>query len=268
MATGRGQGSTGEDATGHPTHAWFEAPVCRNCGAPLPTPWCGLCGQKKAERLGLRDLARETWQRWRVFELDVARGALRLTLLPGLVAREFVLGARKRHVHPLKLLLVAIALLLVLFNLGGYLQSRHAEVNAVHAVVQRYANWSFARGIPALLATSLLLFPRRGFNPTEHLVLATYCMVLILAVTIVGLLPTLVWPDAGFRAAHRQVMGPALMAAKALIVAVAFAQFFRLRPRRDALRIALAAAMFVAVDWWLLELYSRGVTRLVMRQMI
>jgi len=94
--------------------AHFKAQVCRNCGAARGTPHCGACGQQAAARFGAQDVWLEFWQSRRWFEMPLLRAALRLLRAPGLVAREYVLGARKRHVHPLKLLLFAVALLVLL----------------------------------------------------------------------------------------------------------------------------------------------------------
>src|SRR5690606_23115209 len=101
----------------------FDGAGCRNCGAALETPYCGQCGQARAQRIGLRDLRNEAWVRWRWFDKLSAQTALRLFVAPGRVAREYVLGARSRHFHPLKLLLVAVGLLLVALARANYLQS-------------------------------------------------------------------------------------------------------------------------------------------------
>lgn len=269
MTAGKPSGRELARSDARPEPAHFAAPVCRNCGARQDTPFCGQCGQPKARRLGMGDVGTEAWQRWRVFEWEVMGSVLRLIRAPGKVAREYVLGARRRHVHPLKLLLVAIALLMLALGASNYLESRHAEVNEVMALVRRYANWSFARSIVALTITSLLLFPRRfGYNFTEHLVLATYCQVLIIVAALAGALPTLAWNSPEAVLTHRQVMGLVMISLKALIVAVAFTQFFRVDLRRQGWRVALAVLVFSALDWSLLQLYSRLVTRLVLSQLV
>ena len=95
--------------------AYFEAAVCRNRAAPMETPHCGQCGQKHARRLGWRDLRKETWEHWRLFELTSVQTLWRLITHPGCVAREYVMGMRKKHMHPLKLLaLLVVALVLIL----------------------------------------------------------------------------------------------------------------------------------------------------------
>lgn len=245
--------------------AWFAAPACRNCGTAFDTPFCPACGQKRATRLGVRDLGREAWERWRVFEFDAARSGWRLVTGPGRVARDYVLGARKRHVHPLKLLLIAIACLIVVQNTGGYLRHGGAEMAPVFATLQRWANWSFSLGIVAMLASSLLLFPRRfGYNAIEHMVLAAYCQCLVIGLSVLNLLPTLVWNDPGFLRAHRGVAPLYLHPLGALLVGVALAQFFGLDLRRDGWRVVVAVAAYLAIDWVLVKLFSRAIVRLVM----
>src|SRR5690606_3633943 len=129
-------------------------------------------------RIGLRDLRNEAWVRWRWFDKLSAQTALRLFVAPGRVAREYVLGARSRHFHPLKLLLVAVGLLLVALARANYLQSPSQddeEVARAMALVAAYGKWSFSLGIAAIVAASPAVFPRRlGYNRVEHLVLAAY----------------------------------------------------------------------------------------------
>src|SRR5690606_24553950 len=87
--------------------------IAASAGAARPTRVGGKGGQGRARRIGLRDLRGGAGIRWRWFDTLSARTALRLLTGPGRVAREYVLGARSRHFHPLKLLLVAVGLLLV-----------------------------------------------------------------------------------------------------------------------------------------------------------
>ena len=104
----------------------FEAGVCRNCGAALQSKYCPACGQKKAERFGFVHLRDEAWDKIRWCEGDMVRAGLTVVLRPGGVAREYVLGKRKSHVHPLKLLLAAIVLLLIVIAQTDYLGSDDA----------------------------------------------------------------------------------------------------------------------------------------------
>jgi hypothetical protein len=246
----------------------FSAPWCRNCGASLLAAFCGSCGQKRAERFRWRHLGTEAWTSWRLFELEWVRSACRLAVGPGKVARQYVLGVRKRHVHPLKLLLVAIGLLLLVLGRSGYLVAGRTELSQAMDLVQAWGKWSFSLGIFAVLASSLCVFRRRlGYNLTEHLVLAVYVQFLLIAVNLVNLLPVLVWNTPQFLAAHRAAAGLYMVVVEAAVVGLAFQQFFLVDSRRQAHLLALAMALFVVADWLLLRAYGRLVARMVMAQL-
>lgn len=256
------------DPVHSPSPAWFAAPLCRNCGTVLPTKFCGHCGQQKAVRFNVAAVGGEAWTTWRLFELDVLKSAWRLLSKPGTVAREYVLGSRKKHVHPLKLLLVAIGVLLLVLAQGNYLASANANVSRAMELVRSYANWSFSLGIVAILATSLLVFRRRGgYNPTEHLVLAVYCHFLVICAAIANLLPTLVWRAPAWLAAHKAWSGVYMDVIEAGLVMLAFRQFFLVDLRRDWWRLLLAGVLFAALKWGLLRLYAMVLVKIVMAQL-
>jgi hypothetical protein len=256
---------TGVDVGDVPTSRHFDAPVCRNCGAPLATRFCGECGQEKASRLGKRAVGSEAWQSWRWFEWGVVRAAWRLTTQPGVVAREYVLGVRRRHMHPLKLLLLAIGAMLLVLAQANYFDSANADVSPAMELIRAWSNWAFSLTILALLAGSWLAFARRGgFNVVEHLVLAVYCHVLVIGASILSKLPLLVWRAPGFLAAHKAASAWFMDAVGALVLGVACTQFFRLDPRRDAGRLALAAIAFLGAKWVLLRAYAWAVAKSVL----
>ncbi len=259
--------------------AWFDAPVCRNCGAALGTmsdaqPHCPQCGQKRAVRFTVRDLRQETWERWRLFEFAMLRTLGRLVTGPGTVAREYVLGRRKDHAHPLKLLLVLVALMVLMIATNGFFDTYAFSIREDPAVarmgelVQAYANWSFSLSILAIFGTSYLVFHRwLGANAIEHAVLAVYCQCTIMAALLLGLLPTLVWDAPQFIGQYKVVFGNVMYAVKLLVVGVAFHQFFRLQLRRDWLRLVLALLAYAGASWLLLRGFARVVLWLVQRQM-
>jgi hypothetical protein len=180
----------------------FDAPVCHNCGAALATAYCGACGQKRAQRLDFGAVRSEAWQSYRLFEMSLVKGTLRFLRAPGLVAREFVLGARAKHIHPLKLLLVAIGLLLLVLARTNAMTSQHAQLSHAMELVRSYANWSFSLGILAIVGASwTVLRWRQPFNLTEHLVLGVYTHFLVIVATLVNRLPLLVWRSSDFVAA-------------------------------------------------------------------
>lgn len=265
--------TTGANSLAPLDDAYFEVAECRNCGAPLQAAYCGECGQKRARRFSWRDLRSETWERWRLFERDAASTLWRLASRPGTVAREYVMGRRKRHMHPLKLLLIMVALLVLALNRNrffayfSYSDRADAQVDRMATLVQGYANWSFTLGVLAVWAASFLVYRRRlGYNAIEHAVLAVYCQILIIAVILINFLPTLVWNEPDFVRAYKDASANYLYAAKVLIVALAYKQFLLVDLRRGWLRLLAAVLAYMAISWVLLRLYAMLVLAIVQAQ--
>lgn len=252
--------------TGQPDAAHFAVPFCHNCGAALETPFCGQCGQERASRIGRRQVGADFWDEWAPFGTDFLRAAARLLRQPGTVAREFVLGARKRHINPFKLLLIGIAMLLLVLDQSNYLTSPDPAVARAMEIMQAWANGSFSLGLLAMLASTWLWFRGRGgYNLIEHLVLAAYGQFVVICVSILTKLPTLIWRDPAFLAAHIQVSRWLLELAGALVLAFACRQFFLLSWRRDGLRLTAALASFLTVKALLIKTYGWLLVWLVLK---
>ncbi len=248
--------------------AFFDEQVCRNCGEALHTRYCQSCGQKKAERFGSTHLRDEAWEKIRWFEADMAKSAFNVMLRPGRVAREYVEGKRKSHVNPLKLLLAAIVILLVVIAQTGYLTSSNQTLTKAITLVQSYSKWSFSLGILAVLIASYLTFWRRGgYNVIEHLVLATYAHFAIITVNIINLLPLLIGSTPERVATHRVYSGIYMDWLEGSIVFLAFGQFFAIDWKRQWWWPAIGAIVFHLVKEGLLYLYARAVIRIVLAQL-
>jgi hypothetical protein len=253
------------------TSAWFDAPICRNCDAPFDTPYCSQCGQKAARRFLWRDLGKESWERLRFFELRSVKTLRRLLLSPGTVAREYVMGRRTVHMHPLTLLIALVAVLVLLLAANQYFghygfSGKNSDVDRMAQRVMAYANWSFSLGIVAIFAGSWILFRGRlGYNAIEHAILSVYCQNLILAVIIVNLLPTLIWRSPDFIVWHKAVSRYSIPAIKLLIVGVAYRQFFLLDLRSQWPRLLGACLVYLGLSWVLLRAYAMAILWLVTR---
>lgn len=138
----------------------FDTAQCLNCTTPLTGPYCAQCGQKKAGRMGAATVRKEAWARFRWFEWDMVRNALRVLPQPGTVAREYVRGRRKDHPHPLTLLCLAIGCLLIVLGHTDYLRPAFPSEAAarMYALVAAYSKWSFSLGALAAFASAWLLF--------------------------------------------------------------------------------------------------------------
>lgn len=247
-----------------PDAAHFAAPVCHNCGAELTTPFCGRCGQKRAHRLNLGAVRAEAWQNYRVFEFGIVKAAWRLAHSPGHIAREFVLGARAKHVHPLKLLLIAIGVLMMVLVTVQHLTASATEYNAVMQRVQAYANWSMTLGFFAIVIASMAVLSwRRPYNLTEHMVLGLYAHFLVIAANVLSFLPLIVYKNPGFVMAHRIWSAWPMEVIETSLVLFAFHQFFQLRWRRDWWRLLLAGLVYAVVKWGINRLFVLAVIEYV-----
>jgi len=237
---------------------------CLNCGHAMDAKFCPQCGQKRSERLSAGTLLSEAWERLRVFEADLARSALKVMLQPGVVARAYVLGARKKHVHPLKLLLTAIVVLVLLVERTGYLEGASAQASRAMEVVRTYAQWSFSLGVLAIFLASLAVFwLDRTYRMIELAVLAIYTHFAVLVFNIANLAPLLVFSGAEAVQKHRFWSAHYKDWAEGAIVMIAFAQFFEVDWRRRWWRPLLAAVSFVLLKKAIIHLGAQALVRLI-----
>jgi hypothetical protein len=244
------------------TNRWFDAPLCRNCGAALSTPYCGSCGQKVAKRYRWGDIGKESWERLRVFEIGSLKTLGKLALSPGRLAREYVLGRRTAHMHPLKLLIALVAVLVVMLAVNRYfgiyeISGANADLDRMAKRVIAYANWSFSLGILAVLVASSTVFRGRlGYNFIEHAVLAIFCQNIVLGIIILNLLPTLIWRSPEFMLWHKTASQYYVPIIKIIVVAIAFKQFFIIKLRTEWPHLLLACLVYAGLSWALLRVYA------------
>ena len=101
----------------------------------MDSKFCPDCGQKRARRFGARDVTGLAWENLRRFEFNLFEAMLRVAVAPGRVARNYVLGARGRTIHPFKLLLTTIVFLILLISKTGYHQTEGRRGGrSLHAV--------------------------------------------------------------------------------------------------------------------------------------
>jgi hypothetical protein len=228
----------------------------------LSTPYCSSCGQKAAKRFRWRDVGKESWERFRVFEIGSLKTLGLLCLSPGRLAREYVLGRRTVHMHPLKLLIALVAVLVVMLAANRYfgtyeISGANGDLDRMAKRVVAYANWSFSLGILAvLIASSTVFWGRLGYNFIEHAVLAIFCQNIVLGIIILNLLPTLIWRSPEFIIWHKTASQYYVPVIKIMVVAIAFKQFFLVQMRSEWPRLLLACIIYAALSWALLRVYA------------
>ncbi|RZJ07317.1 MAG: DUF3667 domain-containing protein, partial [Acidovorax sp.] len=249
--------------------ALFDTEACLNCHALLAGPFCAQCGQKKAARMGTSTVRKEAWERFRWFEWSTIRNALRVLPQPGTMAREYVLGRRKDHPHPLTLLCLAIGFLLIVLGYTDYLRPElpSEEAQRMYALVTGYSKWSFSLGAVAAFVSMWLVFRRFGYNAAELLALALYCQAVFIALQMVNQLPLVLAHSPALLKWHKAWSPWYMTGLQTLMFMVALRQFFMLGLRHDGWRLLLAGAVFAALKWQATQWYARAVVELVLWQM-
>ncbi len=165
--------------------------TCRNCDSPLsPNPrFCPNCGQKAtAERLTLHEMSHELLHAL----VHVDRSALSLVRLlviqPGVVARDFVLGKRRRYFGPFAFLVVVVALASSAIAISGFHAVTSDVPNTAADLLQHHVNLILFAQVPILAGACRILDRSQQFNYAEYLVLASYTkgmQILFYAVVVV-----------------------------------------------------------------------------------
>ena len=162
---------------------------CKNCGNGYGSgfAYCPYCGQKSAtSRINLKRLLGEIW----IALTDVDKGILRLvkdlSTRPGVVAREYVAGKRKKYLNPFSylFLMVAVAFFMIvkfedvaLAQLDPVALSRFDSGATNKEFLQysfRYFNIFIFLMCPVNGLIVWLFFRKNGYNYAENTVLAAY----------------------------------------------------------------------------------------------
>lgn len=155
------------------------AQTCLNCDSPLPDAarFCPHCSQRAdTGRLTLLDMARELMQRF----VNVERGPLTfaraLRLGPGVVAREYVAGRRRRHYGPFATLVVLAGVQALVLSLSGF-QALSQEISGAPAdLMHRHFNLLQLVQLPLLGAICAVVFRDARLTLPEHMVLVAYAL--------------------------------------------------------------------------------------------
>ena len=80
----------------------MESIICKNCGANVEAKFCSQCGQKKQQRISLKQIGADVYNGLFDFESPFLKTFVTLTINPGKVYREYLDGARKRYFSPVR----------------------------------------------------------------------------------------------------------------------------------------------------------------------
>ncbi|HEV7348948.1 DUF3667 domain-containing protein [Telluribacter sp.] len=146
--------------------------TCPNCGGDLQPEfkYCAGCGQSaQVHRLDLHHIMHDMMHA----VLHADKGIIHLTkamlLAPGIVAREYVGGKRKKYFNPFSYLVITVAISAFLTAYFHLMQADVQSPNPVSAMVTRHINLIFFVAVPISSFFTWLLFKRSGYNFAENL---------------------------------------------------------------------------------------------------
>ncbi len=181
----------------------MQAPNCLNCEHPVSPQqnFCSTCGQQTAaHRLSLHDVSHDALHYFTHADKGIFSLLWQLLKKPGVVAREYVAGKRRKYFPPLNFFLIVAAMYVFMLNTVAPSSKEQvipvdvkakyenikdpvtkAQVGAIlerrvksSQFISRYANFVAMIATP-LIALFLWLFYRKGrYNYTEHLVANMY----------------------------------------------------------------------------------------------
>lgn len=173
---------------------------CINCNGDL-TPqyrYCPSCSQTvHLQRLSLPHVGHETFHYFTHADKSIINLVRDLATRGGTVAREYVLGMRKRHFSPLSFFLMIAAIYLIVMNfenspasealrerpdLSQYYEGAELEKMQYYfqrqevavRYMQKKSNLVAIATVPITALSFFLFYRKRAFNYTEHLVATLY----------------------------------------------------------------------------------------------
>jgi|HubBroStandDraft_6_1064221.scaffolds.fasta_scaffold148249_2 hypothetical protein len=230
---------------------------CLDCAGELLVgqSFCGHCGQRTdLARLTLHEVGHEFVHALVHADRSALSLLLSLLLRPGVVAREYVAGKRRRHFGPFSSLVVLIGATTLLSELVGFesITSSRA-LNGVQDFLNGHVNLIVFAQIPLLTFLCSLLFRRDRFDFVEHMVLVAYTSGLRAMLFALIVLP--LWY---FLHPDMNLVGESFWALWSFYFGIAAAQFYSGNRFLSWLKGALAAFVIYPATGLLINAIAAG----------
>jgi len=160
--------------------------LCKNCKVNFEGNFCYNCGQKAdTHRLNIKHFVHEAVHTFTHLDTGILYLIKELFIQPGLVALDYVQGARKKYYPPLQFLILAVAAATFLtanLHLTGGTESliegqsdKMVEYSRqLGEFFTKYFNFILFLGVPVNAFFTYLFFRSSKFNYSENLILNTF----------------------------------------------------------------------------------------------
>ena len=146
--------------------------VCLNCSTPLEKgeKFCAACGQSaKTKRLSLRQVRKDLLKKFLHADAGILHLTREMALRPGVVAREYVEGKRKKYYSPLSYLTLSAGISVFLNEYFHLMERMPGQANPGSEFAMRYFNLIILFSVPVSALFSWWLFRKKGYNYAENL---------------------------------------------------------------------------------------------------
>ncbi len=139
--------------------------LCPSCDATVDAPrYCGSCGERRAEDQPrtVRALADEAWDVFSPVDGRIARTLWTLMRRPGALVTEYMRGARRRYVPPLRLFVVVnVVFFLYASFVGNRMYDTPLSVHVSATPYQAVARRALLRRVPPRAGEVAATYDRR-----------------------------------------------------------------------------------------------------------
>jgi hypothetical protein len=232
---------------------------CINCYHEFEASnYCPGCGQKNDEhRLTMSHLAHELNHAITHTDKGILLLIKKLFLYPGVVAREYVHGKRKRYFNPLSFVVVTTAISAYISFEAGYYEAL-GELNngpskskvyseMMQIVVNNSKILELLLIFPLASIASWLLFMRRGYNLAENFVLTAFIFGEINVIKSLTCIPLFVATSIPVGSIDQ-----AFHIFTILYFTVAYRQFFQQNVALTILKSVIVMILYIVFYWVLL----------------
>ncbi|MCC7504109.1 MAG: DUF3667 domain-containing protein [Saprospiraceae bacterium] len=150
---------------------------CKNCAAPLSSEhaFCPQCGQNTyVHRLDMGHILHELIHVVTHADKGIFHLTKEMALRPGLVAKAYVAGSRKKYFNPFSYFVLTVAVSAFLTAKFHLLQSDTTHANPVSALIGKNINLVFFVAAPVSALFTWALFWRSRYNYAENLTLHAF----------------------------------------------------------------------------------------------
>jgi hypothetical protein len=160
--------------------------ICKNCHAAFEGHFCCTCGQKaETHRITLSHIVHEFFHAFTHADKGVLFLMKELVTKPGIVAREYVEGKRKKYFNPLSFLVLTSAIHFYLVTITGYYHNSsntqgarvRYPMNEVFEIIDHHGKLlELFLLVPLISIIGWLFFRRPKYNLAEHFVLQSFVL--------------------------------------------------------------------------------------------